>query len=250
MTYNLFIQFGIGGFNILDLAEEKLPIILNAYKNGDYKFTVSGTEYNWGDLKILKIFRNESSLKPRQIEDYCQEKAGWIKVFGAGALVSPDILQRLGSDVTEEFFGDIPFGSHKKTSDNNELFISQTRISELNKAKIQDFDLTKLITICNELNSNWVNESYYTVGLLLRTIINHIPPIFDKNYTAFAHVVANVGGSSFKKNMDHLNISMRSIADSYTHDLIRKKELLPTRQQVDFRANIDLLLSEIIRISS
>lgn len=50
--------------------------------------------------------------------------------------------------------------------------------------------------------------------------------------------------------MDHLNISLRSIADSYTHDLIRKKETLPTRQQVDFRAKVDLLLGEIARILS
>lgn len=247
MNYNLFIKYGIGGFNILNLAEDKLPIVVNAYKNGNYKFTIGGTEYNWGDLKVLKIFRNEASLSATNIEQYCQQDGGWIQVFGAGALVSPQFLERLGADVTDEFLDDRPFGADKKITDKNEAYINYERIDQLKNTKSLKFDLTKLVAICNELNGNWENANYFTVGLLLRTIINHVPPIFNKDFTTFAHVTANYGGQSFKKNMEYLNISMRSIADSYTHDLIRKKETLPTRQQVDFRANIDILLAEIIR---
>lgn len=199
MNYNLFIKYGMGGFNILDIASEKLPIIVNAYKNGDYKFTISGSEYNWGDLKILKIFRNESSLNSKDIANYCQERGGWINVFGAGALVSPEFLENLGSEVTNEFLEDVPFGGHKQKVDRNEAFISQERIYFLLKINSKEFDLSKLITICNELNANWMNGNYYTVGLLLRTIINHIPPVFGNSYTSFAHVIANYGSQSFKK---------------------------------------------------
>lgn len=247
MTFNLFIKYGIGGFNILNLPEEKLPIILSAYKKGDYKFTISGAEYNWGELKELKIFRNESSFTNEKIEEYCQKNAGWIRVFGAGHLISPNLLGKLGPDVTGELLEDIPFGSSLGSEENYDEFIDQARIQSLDNLENQKFDLKKLITICNELNSNWAVENYYTVGLLLRTIINHVPPIFDPTYTTFGHVIANYGSQSFKKSMEHLNISLRSIADSYTHDLIRKKEILPSKQQVDFRANIDVLLVEILR---
>jgi|GEM_PF-6851717 len=251
MKYNLFIKYNVGGFNILDLEEEKLPIITDAYKLGKQKFTISGTEYDWGELKTLKIFRNEASMDSGAIEQYCQENGGLLKVFGAGYLVSPEFLENLGSDVSDDFLGDIPFGgattitAEKQTMDE---YINQERIKSLQTIKSQSFDMTKLVILCNELNSNWAMGNYYTVGLLLRTIVNYVPPIFDHTFTSFGQVVANYGSQSFKKNMGHLNVSLRSIADSYTHDLIRKKEILPNQQQVEFRASLDFLLSEVLRI--
>jgi hypothetical protein len=104
-----------------------------------------------------------------------------------------------------------------------------------------------LIRLCQELNSNWINNNFFTVGLLLRTIINHVPPLFG--FQTFDQVVANYGGgTSFKKNMDTLNQSLRSIADHYTHLTIRKKEPLPNEIQVDFKQNLDFLLSEIVSL--
>lgn len=248
MTYNLFVKHGIGGFNILNLEEEKLSIVIDAYFEGLYKFTLSGTEYNWGDLKVIKIFRNESSFDNKKIKEYCQERGGWISVFGASPLISPDLLERLGQEITTELLKDTPFGGNSKKFEKSGEFIAHSRIESLNSIHSQNFDLSKLIAICKEINNSWSTENYYTVGLLLRTIINHISPIFNIEFTTFGQVIANYGGQSFKKSMEHLNISLRSIADSYTHDLIRKKEILPSRQQVDFRANVDLLLVEILKI--
>jgi hypothetical protein len=67
MNYNLFIKYSVGGFTILDLSEEKLPMVVDSYKAGKQKFTISGTEYDWGELQILKIYRNESSLSPNKL---------------------------------------------------------------------------------------------------------------------------------------------------------------------------------------
>jgi hypothetical protein len=47
--------------------------------------------------------------------------------------------------------------------------------------------------------------------------------------------------------MKHLNGSLRSIADAYLHIQIRESETLPKDQQIDFRADLDVLLSEIVR---
>lgn len=49
--------------------------------------------------------------------------------------------------------------------------------------------------------------------------------------------------------MQHLDKSLKNIADGYLHLKIRQKEVLPNETQVDFRQDLDLLLSEIIRIS-
>ncbi len=49
--------------------------------------------------------------------------------------------------------------------------------------------------------------------------------------------------------MTNLENSSRKIADSYLHTRIRNKESLPNRTQVNFSNDMDVLLSEIIRIS-
>ena len=49
--------------------------------------------------------------------------------------------------------------------------------------------------------------------------------------------------------MANLNSSLRNIADAHLHVQIRQSEILPTQTQVDFRADLDALLAEIVRIS-
>jgi hypothetical protein len=48
--------------------------------------------------------------------------------------------------------------------------------------------------------------------------------------------------------MANLNNSLRNIADAHLHVQIRQSEVLPTLQQVDFKADLDALLAEIVRI--
>jgi len=80
--------------------------------------------------------------------------------------------------------------------------------------------------------------------MLGRALINHIPPIFEfKNFKDFSN---NYGGKSFKINMKNLEVSMRSIANNYLHETIRKKESLPNETQVNFSQDFDVLLGEII----
>ncbi len=88
--------------------------------------------------------------------------------------------------------------------------------------------------------------------MLLRTILNHVPPVLGFN--TFAEVASNYGGPksnrSFKDNMHRLEKSLRSIADIHLHSSIRSREDLPTAVQVDFAADLDLLLGEVIRVAS
>jgi len=48
--------------------------------------------------------------------------------------------------------------------------------------------------------------------------------------------------------MHHLEGAARKVADAHIHMPIRKSETLPTAQQVNFSAQLDVLLSEIVRI--
>ena len=83
--------------------------------------------------------------------------------------------------------------------------------------------------------------------MVARAISDHIPPIFS--FKTFAEVANNYpGATSFRKSMANLNNSLRNIADAHLHVQIRQSEVLPTLQQVDFKADLDALLAEIVRI--
>ncbi len=109
------------------------------------------------------------------------------------------------------------------------------------------FDLRKLIRLLEELVICIDQQALFAAAMLTRAIIDHVPPIFACK--TFTEVVNNYPGSrSFKDSMGILNNSVRKIADSHLHTHIRASEVLPTRVQVDSARELDVLLSEIIRI--
>jgi hypothetical protein len=50
--------------------------------------------------------------------------------------------------------------------------------------------------------------------------------------------------------MQQLEKSLRNIADMHLHSPIREREDVPTAVQVDFAQDLDVLLGEVIRVSS
>lgn len=133
-------------------------------------------------------------------------------------------------------------------SNNQQIsFISEERILELKRIQNPSCDLAKLIKLCEELNDAYKLKNYISTTILIRSIIDHIPPIFKcKNFREFANNYSG-GSTSFKKAMLNLDNSLRNIADNNIHSQIREKEVLPTVNQSDFSAELDFLLSEIVR---
>lgn len=126
-------------------------------------------------------------------------------------------------------------------------YISKVRIRDLKKIKNSNFDFLRLIKFCEELNLAFGSKCYLSVITLTRAILNHVPPIFGVG--EFTKVANNYGTKSFKDSMLNLNNSSRKISDAYLHTQIRKRESIPTLTQVDFSNDLDVLLSEIVRIS-
>ncbi len=133
-------------------------------------------------------------------------------------------------------------GSNTKES----YYIENSIILGLSQIKSEKYDLTKLIQMCKELNDNYSLGNYLSCGMLIRSILDHIPPIFQKNN--FSEIVNNYGTKSFKDIILPLDVSSRKISDSYLHTSIRSKEILPNKTQISYQPNMDTLLSEIIRI--
>jgi len=153
-------------------------------------------------------------------------------------------------EITKGFEEDGLLETTLKDSDTQHLsfdyFVHQSRIKELSLIKNADFDLSKLIRLCEEINRSSANGNYFSIAMLLRAVLDHIPPVFGQR--TFEQVVAQYGEKSFKEHMSHLDKSLRKIADSYLHVPVRKKESLPNQTQINFSADLDVLLAEIVRI--
>jgi hypothetical protein len=127
------------------------------------------------------------------------------------------------------------------------VYIDELRLGELRGLSPAQFDLRKLISICEELNLCYRSQCYHAVTALTRALIDHVPPIFGKG--SFGEVANNYQGSrSFKDCMQRLEGAARKIADGHLHTKIRRKESLLTRTQVNFSNEVDLLLAEVVRI--
>lgn len=127
-----------------------------------------------------------------------------------------------------------------------DAFVDPERLNQLRTLMSEDFDLQRLIRLCEELNLCFQNGCYHAVAMLTRAMLDHIPPLFG--YGTFREVAASyAGGRSFKELAESLERSARKIADGYLHIPIRQKETLPTLAQVDVRNQLDTILAESIR---
>jgi len=255
LMYNLYFICDYSAFNLFNVTEEKLAKIINAYRKKLRSFTLSGKEYFIAGLREIKIFSIEVESRPEEFEKHWK-----IHNFGEyknhSYIYTDKCLSQLGKDVTDSFIGDDEYGCDKEPDNdfnpvyNNMVFVDESRLQELKDISNTEFDLSKLIKLCEEINLNYKYGCFLSVGMIGRTIINHIPPIFG--YEKFIEVVNNYGGVksniSFKKSMGNLNNSLKNIADGILHQTIRKQEILPNETQIDFKNDLDVLLAEIIRI--
>lgn len=156
----------------------------------------------------------------------------------------PERQKAPGARPPEVRFEYLPVHPIKRDGDR---FVSEQRISELRCVESKNFDLRKLIRLCEELNVAYHSGAFLATGMLTRSLLDHVAPIFG--VASFAEVANNYGGSrSLKEAMARLETAARKLADSYLHGPIRTRETLPLGQQVNFAAEVDALLGEIVRI--
>lgn len=199
----------------------------------------------------IYLIRPEISDDPQYVEDYFKKKSN---LYHRGNYPKELINGSDGTDVTNEIFDRVNTERKDTTLEfqdipkvETENYVNLDRIIELKSLTSSKFDFTKLIRLCEELNSSYSKGNYFAVGMLLRAIKDHVPPLFDCGN--FSMVANNYKGSdSFKRLMKHLENSMKNIADAFLHQQIRRSEDLPKRTQVEFKADLDALLGEVFRI--
>lgn len=135
-----------------------------------------------------------------------------------------------------------------QTADGSAI-VADSRLVELRSLVSVDFDFRKLVRMCEEINSTYGLQCYYATAMLIRGLLDHVPPVFG--FKTFSEVANNYagGGKSFKETIHHLENASRKVGDAHLHMPIRKSETLPTAQQVNCGQQLDVLLSEIVRIT-
>lgn len=126
-------------------------------------------------------------------------------------------------------------------------FVTRERLATLRGLRHPDYDCTRLIIMCEELNDCATNGNAHAVSMLTRAVMDHVAPAFG--LTSFQQVASNhSGGRSFKRSMERLDQHSRTVADRLLHMPMRQREVAPTMKEVDFSAEMEALLTEFCRL--
>lgn len=255
IEYNIYIENFVDTFTLLKIPEEDLIKIVEAYDLGKDDVFINGEKIVLKGLQKLRLYSYEDSWEElTEFMNLPETRTHMIfsRITGRYAL-HPVSLGQIGKDLTREYLKN-DYGWKKKNEIEDNIlmlkkhYINVERIEQLKGLKSDEFDFIKLIRICEEINIAYNLDCFYAVGNLLRSILDHIAPILG--HATFKEVANNYAGSkSFKEAMQNLDKSLRKISDSFLHLSIRKSEILPTINQVEYLAPIDLLLGEIIRVT-
>lgn len=214
-------------------------------------FFLSGDEYHCDHFNSLKIFQNDKDYSVEELKKR-KENYGNGRGFLGHTYFESYQLKEFGKDITDDVIGDLPYGYQKDNETEyarnvNDLFISTERINDLKKLEGSvKYDLKKLIKICYEINDNYVNENFYSVSLLIRTILNHIPPAFNGR-ESFEQVLSELNGRKHQTRREvfsRLQDLQRKLADLTAHERLREHEPTMDAQDVQFIPEINFLLKE------
>lgn len=212
------------------------------------------------DLELVKSeIKNCTRIEANDLSNHAKSSLRFLKEDYQSSIDSA--LNRTKNSLNSKINGELTLYkqpssgetrlSGSKSNNKSNSYVALSRIEELKKSSFPSFDLSKLIRLCEELNIAYENDCFLSIPMILRTILNHIPPIFG--YSKFTEVANNYGGKndkrSLKKSIKNLDNSLKNIADIHLHQQINKKEALPNFNQINFIADLDLLLSEIITLS-
>ncbi len=166
------------------------------------------------------------NLNPEYITDAYDLRADLVPII--------DLLRHKASDPT---WGDEGLPSQD--------FVDSALLARIASLGGSSFSLTKLTRFTVELNENYGRGNYLSCSLLIRAIINHIPPLFGQR--TFAQVVAG-SSRSVKSILGQLDEGARDIGDLHSHEIVDGNSSPPTKNQVEpYKPPFEVLYREIER---
>lgn len=136
---------------------------------------------------------------------------------------------------------------HEKSGFNSlvttDWFVNSQVIERLRSVDQTRFKTVFLVRLCEEINSCFSHGNIVCTALVMRTVLNHIPPVFGRN--SFKEVVES-GPRSTKSIFRHLEDGLRKIADSLGHGTISSTPLYPSASQVEpYKPQFEVLLNTV-----
>ncbi|MGG9971048.1 hypothetical protein ACQ33O_04560 [Ferruginibacter sp. SUN002] len=227
------------------MSKEDTETIASAFEDRLDSFFYSGRKYDLKEIQEFRVFAYDHPDDYHTKINASQEalKEGYFA--GEYVFFKPHTLAKLFNDVTNDFIR--KFAAERKQAVTVEYpYVNKIRIDDLRSINNSSFDLKRVIKLCDEINHTFSDRCFIATIILVRALLDHIPPIFSKK--SFSEVANNYGPKSFKDTMHTLDNSSRKIADLYLHTHISNKEDTPLEQQVNYSQAIDLLLSEIVKL--
>jgi len=126
-----------------------------------------------------------------------------------------------------------------------ENFLSKEMINKFKLKQHPELKYSRLVVLLDEINSSWNNGNYIAVGLLIRAVMNHIPPALG--FKKFEEVANNHKcDRSVKPALEQLQNSAKNLFDIIAHEQISKKEPRNiSGEDVNCRQSLKLLLDEM-----
>jgi len=68
----------------------------------------------------------------------------------------------------------------------SDCYVEPSRIDGLSSINAPAFDQSRLIALCHELNVAWQHGCHHSVAMLVRAILDHVPPVFGGTNKIFS----------------------------------------------------------------
>lgn len=146
-----------------------------------------------------------------------------------------------GRDYLQNFTSERVYTLPDKGSDTS--YVS-TRLINGFKIKNDGYNYKKLVSLLEELNYNYAHQNAYSCSLLIRTILDHIPPIFG--FSDFSLVVQNGGWGETDKKYMKLLLDFKNHGDDSAHRQIGRTADLIEFSDILFPNPLNRLLQECL----
>jgi len=233
----------------LDLSRDEMESRFLAPRREGRPIVIGGTVIPIDDLAQLRISR---SAQPSAT--LLSQPSVRAKIAASRTFATPEdwLIADLCDDVTEQFITEAPgnVSAHPDvpvgvpTMPPRRVPYVDQRITEAIEAKVgtSTFDVSKLLALIEELNDNYQGEHTYAAHALLRSILDHIPPILGQ--PNFAAVVSNYPWTRTDKGYLQQLLSCKTQADDALHRQISGKPCVLRFSDLPASVCVNRLLQE------
>jgi hypothetical protein len=137
-------------------------------------------------IKQVELSQTEEEINGAYIRarEFFRVRAGRESDFYEGIVKMEKLLEGFKKprilSILRSFEQHVKSGSYEDIPQNiSKVYVNLERIEDLRKVNNPEFDLTKLIKICEELNISFSSGCYLATAMLTRAMLDHVSPILD-----------------------------------------------------------------------